>query len=893
MHSHFSRAPQRRMVIQCNYCTYNLIVRIINLKFSPSNTPNIIDRSFLVAFGTRNMQSPISFLQFFNASPNAYVLLSRDLVVVDVNTAFCTVTGHGREDVGKYLFDAFPMAPHGGNDAFAALKASLDNVVRHSCTETFSALPYDLRLNVTDGAPFVRRVWNVTNTPLLGDDGHVAFILGHVIDITELQFAKNALRASVSERNALEVSRHMTGCINQHQSVVAEAQRLLESQDMHLHRLFDQAPAAIAVTRGPDHVFELVNNTYVDIVGNRDLIGRTVREAFPEIGVQGYFDLLDNVYQSGEPFIGRHQPVTINKGGSPKTLFVDLIYQPILDANGKVSGIFTLGVDVTAQKIAQDEVLRYQTQLEALVEERTKSLESATAALNHSQKLEAIGKLTGGVAHDFNNVLQIIGGNLQLLRDAYASSRVATDRLELALDAVARGAKLSSQLLAFARRQPLQPTVVNLARILHDMGSMLVRALGESIEIETIVGGGLWNTLVDRNQLENVVLNLAINARDAMNGYGRLTIELGNSSLDDQYVLSAPEVSAGQYVMLAVSDTGSGMPAEVLERAFEPFFTTKPEGVGTGLGLSMAYGFVKQSGGHIKIYSELGHGTTIKIYLPRSLESEEETPTRIKTPIVGGTETILVVEDDPKVQVTVVDMLTQLGYLVLKANDAQSALTVIQSGIGIDLLFTDVVMPGTLRSPELARQARQLLPNLQVLFTSGYTQNAIVHGGRLDPGVELLSKPYGRDDLARKVRAVLGRKPAVAQNAALARPAASISETAGNVATKKRILLVEDNADLRAITCDMLVLLGHDVTAVGSSEDALHVLKTKTFDIVFTDIHLPGMSGTALASHIRALYPRCRIVYVSGGDCPLDDGVASTLTKPYDLMNLKSLLDTL
>ncbi|UVW29302.1 response regulator [Massilia sp. H6] len=840
------------------------------------------------------MQSPFSFKQFFNISPNAYVLMSRELVIIEVNQAFCTVTGHGRDSIGKYLFDAFPAAPDSGNDSVAALKASLDNVVRHGCTETFSALPYDMRVEAADGAHFVRHVWNVTNTPLLDDDGHTAFILGHVIDVTELELVKNTLRAVESERDALKAARSTGGSTNQHQSVVSEAQRLLASQSMYLHRLFNQAPAAIAVTHGPDHVFELVNNTYLDIVGRCDLVGRTVREVFPEIGVQGYFDLLDNVYTSGEPYIGRHQPVTINKDGAPITLFVDLIYQPIFDANGKVSGIFTLGVDVTAQKMAQDDVLRYQTQLEVLVEERTKSLESANAALNQSQKLEAIGKLTGGVAHDFNNVLQIISGNLQLLRDTYASSRVATDRLELALDAVARGAKLSSQLLAFARRQPLQPTVVNLARIVHDMGSMLVRALGESIEIETIVGGGLWNTLVDRNQLENVVLNLAINARDAMSGAGKLTIELGNSCLDDGYVLSAPEISAGQYVMLAVSDTGSGMPAEIIERAFEPFFTTKPEGQGTGLGLSMAYGFVKQSGGHIKIYSELEHGTTIKIYLPRSFELEEETPSRIKALVVGGTETVLVVEDDLKVQMTVVDMLTQLGYRVLKANDAQSALTVIQSGIEIDLLFTDVVMPGPLRSPELARQARQILPQLRVLFTSGYTQNAIVHGGRLDPGVELLSKPYGRDDLARKVRAVLAGKPAPAAPAPLARPSGPDAEPGAIPVAKKRILLVEDNADLRAITCDMLALLGYDAAAVASSEEALTMLTARAFDIVFTDIHLPGMSGTALASHIRSSYPHCRIVYVSGAGCPPGEhGDTATLTKPYDLMGLKSLLDTL
>jgi CheY-like chemotaxis protein len=282
--------------------------------------------------------------------------------------------------------------------------------------------------------------------------------------------------------------------------------------------------------------------------------------------------------------------------------------------------------------------------------------------------------------------------------------------------------------------------------------------LGEAVEVETVIAGGLWNTFVDAAQVENALLNLAINARDAMNGVGKLTIEIGNASLDEAYVRANGDVAAGQYVLIAVSDTGSGMTPEVMSQAFEPFFSTKPEGKGTGLGLSMVYGFVKQSNGHVKIYSEVGHGTTVKLYLPRSHESEDlEAPADTYVPS-GRSETVLVAEDDDEVLETVVEMLRELGYQVLKAHDAESALAIIQSGIEIDLLFTDVVMPGSLRSPDLARKARDRLPNLAVLFTSGYTQNAIVHGGRLDPGVDLLSKPYSKEDLARKVRQVLAKQ---------------------------------------------------------------------------------------------------------------------------------------
>jgi CheY-like chemotaxis protein len=342
-----------------------------------------------------------------------------------------------------------------------------------------------------------------------------------------------------------------------------------------------------------------------------------------------------------------------------------------------------------------------------------------------------------------------------LLTKDVAGSEKAEQRLRNALAGVSRGSKLASQLLAFGRRQPLAPKVVNLGRFVGGLDDLLRRALGDGVEIETVVSGGLWNTLVDPSQVENAILNLAINARDAMQAHGKLTIEAGNAALTDEYAAHHEDVRPGQYVMLAVTDTGCGMTPEVIEQVFEPFFTTKPEGQGTGLGLSMVYGFVKQSGGHIKVYSEPGEGTTIRLYLPQAAEMEDVTPDTEAGPITGGTETVLVVEDDDEVRTTVVELLIDLGYRVLKARDASSALAIIESGAIIDVLFTDVVMPGSMRSPELARRARARLPEVAVLFTSGYTDTAIVHGGRLDQGIELLSKPYTREALARKIRHVL------------------------------------------------------------------------------------------------------------------------------------------
>jgi signal transduction histidine kinase/DNA-binding response OmpR family regulator len=552
-----------------------------------------------------------------------------------------------------------------------------------------------------------------------------------------------------------------------------------------------------------------------------------------------------------------------------------------------------LQIEMNERVNAQEALVELNETLEERIRERTAELERAHSQLRQSQKLEAVGQLTGGVAHDFNNVLQVISGNLQLLQMSMAGNPEAQRRLESAAFAADRGAKLSSQLLAFARRQPLKPIAINVGKILRGMDDLLRRALGESVQIETVVAGGLWTTLVDPHQLENVILNLAINARDAMQGEGKLTLELANAMLDDSYAALESEVVPGQYVMLAISDTGSGMPAEIIARAFEPFFTTKPEGEGTGLGLSMAYGFVKQSSGHIKIYSEIGSGTTIKIYLPRSMQAEVEMRKSTAGPIEGGKETILVVEDDLVVQDTVVDILSGLGYRVLKANDGQGALNVLQSGIPVDLLFTDVVMPGPVRSPDLARQAKRIFPEIDVLFTSGYTQNAIVHGGRLDPGVELISKPYRREDLARKIRHMLSRKT-VASLAMLVSAEKSTGTASEKPSDSFRILIVEDNEDARTMLRELLNLLRHRVEDVGSAEEALVVLSSSHFDVLITDMSLPGMSGLDLAKQIVKEGRNIKIVFSTGYGAVSTDELsftAASLPKPYDLNALKKVLN--
>ena len=382
---------------------------------------------------------------------------------------------------------------------------------------------------------------------------------------------------------------------------------------------------------------------------------------------------------------------------------------------------------------------------------------TAERTLREAQKMQAIGHLTGGIAHDFNNLLTVILGNLEAMQNLLDPAHPAGGRIESAARSAERGASLTRHLLAFARRQPLEPKPLNLRRLFTDMTGLLRRTLGEHIDVRVVETAGLWDVLADPAQVESAVLNLAINARDAMPSGGRLTIETASVVLDDSYARGHVEVTAGDYVMIAVTDTGTGMPPEVVERAFEPFFTTKEAGRGTGLGLSMVFGFAKQSSGHVKIYSELGQGTSVKLYLPRVIGAS----TRYERPaepieLPRGSATILVVEDDEAVREIVVLHLTDFGYSVIEAGDAREALARAGDAASIDMVLTDVVLPGPMRGRELVQRLTELQPGLKILFMSSYTENAIVHHGKLDDGVQLLSKPFKRDQLARKVAEVLG-----------------------------------------------------------------------------------------------------------------------------------------
>jgi len=428
----------------------------------------------------------------------------------------------------------------------------------------------------------------------------------------------------------------------------------------------------------------------------------------------------------------------------------EMKFNVLRDKDGALIGAYQFVYDVTDRIASQDR------------------LAAAEEALRQAQKMEAIGQLTGGIAHDFNNLLTVIMGGLDQMErsltslpDLKLAQKLARSR-DMAMQASQRAATLTSRLLAFARRQPLDPKPVDGNRMIAGLADMLDRTLGEQVKLEVVTAAGLWLAQADVSELENALLNLAVNARDAMPAGGRLTIETANAYLDDDYVASISEpVAPGQYVTIAVTDTGMGMDAETAERVFEPFFTTKAVGQGTGLGLSQVYGFIRQSNGHVRIYSEIGHGTTVKLYLPRvtkalvdaGIEEAKASAT------LGGDETVLVVEDHDDLRAYSTGVLTELGYTVLEASHGPAALAILAKAGRIDLLFTDVVLPEGMDGRQLATAARSLQPDLRVLFTTGYSRNAIVHNGRLDAGVQLISKPFTFDTLALKVRMVLDGPP--------------------------------------------------------------------------------------------------------------------------------------
>ncbi|NNM74216.1 PAS domain-containing protein [Enterovirga sp. DB1703] len=839
---------------------------------------------------------------------------------------------------------------------------------------------YDQLLPMVRGGKVAETYWNYSITPIRGLGGVVGGIFNQGHETTE---------RILQERNR-------------------------EEEAARQRRLFQQAPGFITVLGGPNHVFEFVNDAYVRLFGDRAYVGRTVREAFPELAGQGFYEWLDRVYETGERFVAERIPVVLQYPGAPAgQRFLDFIYEPVADDAGRVTGIFCEGFDVTAahqgaqalkdseerlriaqaaggigtfellpetgeivvseqfcrlwgvppvtqvpvayflnlihpgdrdavvtgrsdlparaleyveyrivrpdtretrwiarrgepvpdpsgrgtryfgvtyditaRKQAEADLLALNETLEARVAEvlaerrlfadivegtdafvqvvdpgyrwlainkaaadeferifgvrpavgesilnvlahlpehkeaveavwrralsgeefteiaefgdpdrdsrqyemkyrvlrdadggllcayqfvydvterirEQERLRLAEEALRQAQKMEAVGQLTGGLAHDFNNLLAGISGSLELMQTRMTQGRYTElDRyMGAAQGAAKRAAALTHRLLAFSRRQTLDPKPTNVNRLVAGMEELIRRTVGPAIMVEVVAAGGLWATLVDPPQLENSLLNLCINARDAMPDGGRLTIETANRWLDRR-AASERDLQPGQYVSLCVSDTGTGMTPDVVAKAFDPFFTTKPIGQGTGLGLSMIYGFARQSGGQVRIYSEPGQGTMVCLYLPRLAgqpEVAEPTPELADAPRARDGETVLVVDDEPTVRMLVTDVLAELGYAAIEAADGPSGLKVLQSDTRIDLLVTDVGLPGGMNGRQMADAARVTRPGLKVLFITGYAENAAVGNGLLEPGMEVLTKPFAMETLASRIREMTAR----------------------------------------------------------------------------------------------------------------------------------------
>ncbi|GAD57008.1 LOW QUALITY PROTEIN: hypothetical protein MBELCI_3060 [Limimaricola cinnabarinus LL-001] len=954
----------------------------------------------------------------FESASTAYMLLDRELRYIWANRAYYAVTGRSPEDlIGRLYSDVFPAE----GEADAMLRGSFDRVFASAELDHLPLIPYP----IADAQGRVEhRYWSATHTPILDASGEVEFLLQNTHDVTALY---NEAHAAKEDGFAADAGTRGTDLLLRAE-IVAQENFELGLATRFFETVFDQAPSIIAIHSEPDHVYRLANREYRRIVGmHRDLIGQPAAMAMPEMREQGFIDLLDRVYRSGEA-ITRHgvRAFVERENAPPSEVFVDFVYQPLSNPAGETVGILVQGHDVTAQKRAErelreteerfrlmaqnmpshvwtalpdgrldwasdrvyeftgrgpDEILGdrwaevihpddvdrvasiwqaslasgmpYETEfrlhaadgryrwflvravpvrdaedritrwigtntdiedrkiteaaladlnatLEQRVAQRNQTLEQVNATLRQSQKMEPSATLQGGIAHDFNNLLQAITGSLQLAQRELSQGRLTPTRLDQAMGAVERGATLSAQLLAFGRRQPLEPRAVDLGRMLREIGPILHSAVGEGVRIETVTARGLWNTLVDITNLENALINLVVNARDAMEGRGRLRIELDNCEIDTETARALTDVVPGEYVRLAITDEGSGMGPEVIEKIFEPFFTTKPEGRGTGLGMAMVYGFVKQSGGHVAIESAPGVGTTVRLYLPRSLRTEKPVPPRASGPVTGGTETVLLVEDDTDVRRVGAEMLRDLGYEVIEAEDADAGLEMIESDRRFDLLLTDVVMPGRISSRAMASRAQDLRPGLPVLFASGYSRDAIVHDGRLDEGIQLLPKPYRRETLARRLRELLDplslakAGPDAAEPArtglvtdpapspmapASDPPSPELDKTAG-----LRIVVCEDDTFIRLDLVEMLLAAGAEVREAATGAQALALIEEAPADRLVIDVGLPDRSGLDVARDAVALRPDLQVIFATGRErVPGSEAIpgARVLTKPF------------
>ncbi|MEM5543057.1 response regulator [Sulfitobacter sp. AS92] len=928
------------------------------------------------------------FEKILQAAPSSFVLLDKELRVVWANDAYLAVTDRQADKLfGKILTEEFPSDPD--SDSGRMLRGSFERVFRDGIADHLPVIPYPI--SGADGES-EDRYWSATHTPILDADGEVEFILQHTQDITAIYAAEAHADGNASMAQA-DVLRRA------HQ--VAQQNLELDSSINFFRMIFEQAPNFMVTLMGPNHVFRTANAAYMQLVGQRDLIGRPLCDAVPEVAGQGFIEMLDEVYRSGKAVtqLGAEAWLQRNPDGPQERVFVDFVFQPLDNMHGDTIGIMVQGHDVTAQKMAEihlreaeerfrtmahtmpvhawtatadgnldwiseqlyaysgvdkDSLLGngwpdvvhpddravsmaawanaikaetvYETEfrlrredgsyrwhlvraapikddqgnllrwvgtnsdiheqkelarqlaelnstLEERVEKRNRELEKLHDRLAQSQRVEAVGNLAGGIAHDFNNLLQVMTGSLTMATREIPKDAPANRRIDAAMRAVERGASLSSQLLAFSRRQPLQPRSIDLRDLLTDIDDIIRSALGEGMEVELDAVEALWPAYVDAASTQNAVLNLLINARDAMEGRGKLKIAIANRHFGPEDLLGEPDMVTGDYVEVKVTDHGPGIPAETLPKVFDPFFTTKPVGKGTGLGLSTVYGFARQSGGRVTINSRPGVGTSVVLLLPRAQSAAEPVRWHDPSDIAGGTETVLLVEDDAEVRDATAALLSDLGYQVRTAEDPTAALETARQNPKFDLLVSDVVMPGELSSRDMAETLQAERPDLPILFISGYSRDSIVRDGKVDAGVQFLAKPFTKDALAIKVRDALSSVQATAP------------EQAEDISDRPcHVLLCEDDALIRLDLADILDGLGTEVTETASGQETLDKLQTGHYDALLIDVGLPDMSGEEVATRVRQQHPNMPIIFATGqANVPAAEtlGHCAVVQKPF------------
>lgn len=685
----------------------------------------------LAAAATDQNAKP-DFSLLFEACPGYYVVFAPDLTVLAASNTYLRAIQTPREAlIGRSVEEIFDAIPEDATPfALPDLKASLQRVLDTRITD---AMPLQrCILHSGEGDASTLSCWSGFNMPVL-QRGKLMYILHCMEDVTELSHLKQRLQASQPTGRGGEAT-----IINLARELGETNQRLREEHHETtrlLSAIIDSSAEAIISTNVAG-IITSWNKSAEQLFGYSamEAIGESIAIVFPPELREEERHILQRV-NLGER-IHALECIRLHKDG--RRLPVSTNISPLFDELGRVVGSSRVIEDTSGKREA----------------------EKTREQLRQAQKMEAIGQLTGGIAHDFNNLLAVILGNLDLMSEQLGSDHPLNEFIQPGLKAAEHGAELTRQLLAFGRKQTLQPKTISVNELLHGFLPLVRRTLGAQVEISFAPAIDLWNVHVDPNQLQNALLNLSVNARDAMPQGGKLIYETANCILEAEYTAQYNDLTPGDYVTIAVSDTGSGMNEETIAKAFEPFFTTKEVGKGTGLGLSMVYGFVKQSRGHIRIYSELGQGTSIKIYLPRTQASlEAETHVDLTAVKPNKQHTILVVDDSREVLKVTGAMVRKLGYKALTAEYAAEALVLLEKHPEIDLMLTDVMLPGGINGPALAQKALQLRPGLKILFNSGYAEHAIIQSGLLKEGVHLISKPFRRQQLGEKLMDLLYNQP--------------------------------------------------------------------------------------------------------------------------------------